>query len=157
MNYDKTKYIEITDDPSVNTSKLYANLKNKFGAQSFWKKKGLDQDFPAPKEKTVRYFKKQKDPDLLGFSANDMKDTPTMTLREYMIFFEKYKEETGEYPDEKLQTITSSRTSRSTVASAGFNGYMFFANWNYVGTRYRDTGGREVVIPEPSPLGVDGA
>jgi len=145
-------YIKIVDDNTIPTSELYRRIKDKFGARSYWDEKELDKEFPKPKETMTRSFKMQKDPDILGKSANEMKDTPTMTLREYMIFFLKYHDETGEYPDEIGWTITSSPTSGGGVACACRDGSGFEADWSDGGYAFPKSGGREVVSPNPSTL-----
>lgn len=146
------KIIEIVDDNSIKTSELYEKIEENGNAWSYWSKDELDKEFPQPSKTTKRYFKVQKDPDILGKSANQMKDMNIMTLREYMIFYLKFKKETGEYPDEKGWTITSSRTSGGEVAYASRCGSGFGAYWSRGDDAGPRGGGREVVSLESSPL-----
>lgn len=112
----KSKYIKIIDNPKIKTSTLMKKLEDNFKVYSYWDSEELDKNFLPPKEKTVRYFKKQQEPDMLGKSADDVKDIPTMTFREYILFFIAYYKETGEYADKKGLTITSSRLAGGNAA-----------------------------------------
>lgn len=143
---------KIVNNPKVKTSELMQQLRDKFPVFSYWNDEELDKEFPAPKEETTRYFKKQVEPDILGKSANDMKDMQICTFRERLIMELEYFNETGEHLDIKGWTMTSSHTSDGLVASAHWDDSWFSAFWFYADCRNDDAGGRSVVSLEPSPL-----
>lgn len=101
--------ITITDEAKLSTSEMMKIHKEKFKTYCHWNDDELDKFFPIPKSPTTRLFLKQADPNLCDKSYNNLKKEKHefMTLREYILFFEEYHKERGEYPDENGWTIFS--------------------------------------------------
>ena len=110
MKYDKSKYFQIIDNPKVKTSELVAEMKKLFPVYCY-REEHLDEDFPAPKKKTIRYFHKnvEADEDMKNLSANDLKEKGIVgiTLRERLIMELQYYHETGNHLDIENWTLCS--------------------------------------------------
>ena len=117
---DTTKYFEIVDDGKTPTTKMMEHFKTKFGVYCYWD--DLDKNFPAPKEKTIRYFLKQQEPDRLNVSYNTLKveKAEFMTFREYLIAFEQYHDETRKYLDKVGWTIFSDEELPAGDVASGY-------------------------------------
>lgn len=112
------KIITIKDDGKTKTSELMALLKKKFDVWSYWDQ-DLDKNFPVPEKPTSRKFKLEKEcTDLKGQSRNDMEkhSAELMTLREYILYFEAYYEQTEEHIDKDGWTIFQDRLPDGGVA-----------------------------------------
>ncbi|HEY4832767.1 MAG TPA: hypothetical protein VIH61_09450 [Waddliaceae bacterium] len=136
------KTIQITDNHKIKTSVLMDNLRKKFTVYSYWNNKELDNNFPQLEETTTREFiVEQESSTMKGSSWNDMADIrdDMMTFREYILFFEAYHKETGEYPDDKGWTLFKDSLPDGYVAYGrwypGDRGVRF--SWN--GPGYRDS------------------
>ena len=150
-----TKQIKITDDGKLSTSELLAKCKEKFDVHCYWTDEVLDKNFPPPKKKTTRHFKKQMNSDMLNKSYDEMEKegVKNITIRERIIMELSYFEETKNHLDIVGGTITSSRYG-DYVASADwhpdnrkFKVDAYDRHW-----RYPDYGGREAISLKPSPL-----
>lgn len=124
----KSEYFEITECPHLKTSDILNLLKSKFPVWSYYLDGQLDKDFPAPKETTVRYFKKSIEPDqeTLGLSVREFENrfssSTGITLRERLLMELSYFEETGNHLDIKGITFCSgSRYSGGRVPGVYFS------------------------------------
>lgn len=145
MNGNKyMNHITIIDNPKIKTSELMDNLRKKFEVYSYWDNDELDNNFPAPKEETVRHFSLSATPDVLNKSWNELKDQreDIMTLREYILFFEGYYNATGKYCDQTKWTFFRDVLLDGYVAYGDFCGGKVEFDWShpsfcrpYVGAR----------------------
>lgn len=152
--------ITIKDKGKLSTSKMMKALKKKFDVYSYWNDKELDTNFPKPKKATERSFSMSKKPDVLYKSWDDMADIreSMMTFREYILFFEAYHEETGEYPDVVGWTIFKDSLPDGDVADGCWDpaSREVRFGWYYADNRNSDSGGRVAISlnsssPNPSP------
>lgn len=138
--------ITIKDKGKLSTSQMMAQLKKKFTVYSYCNDKELDTNFPKPKKATTRSFSMSKEPDVLNKSWDDMADIrdSLMTFREYILFFEAYHKETGEYPDGVGWTIFKDSLPDGRVACGCWfpapRKVGFF--WSYPDLRHSNSGGR---------------
>jgi hypothetical protein len=144
------KTITITDNPKVKTSELISDLKKKFDVYCYWDDKRLNKEFPVPKKSTTRRFALEAESSAMkGSSWNEMASIrdSLMTFREYILYFEAYHKETGQYPDEKGWTFFRDHLSDGSVAGGDWRpvsrGVRF--NWYYPGRR-NSSGGARVAI-----------
>ena len=116
----KDGYFTITDEAKLKTSEMMNELREKFNVYSYWNNNELDKNFPKPIKATTRYFNKSQDPDTetLNKSYDDLKAEKKefCTLREYILMFMQYHEETGKYLDEKGWTVFSDSLPGGDVA-----------------------------------------
>lgn len=98
-------YFKITDDGTLKTSEILAQMREKFDVYSYYDDKQLDKDFPKPKKPTTRYFKKtvEADEENKNKSANEIENG--ITLRERLLMELDYFNETGEHLDVKNITL----------------------------------------------------
>ena len=133
-----------------------ADLKKKFDVYCYWDDKQLDKEFPAPKKKTSRTFSlQQESSDFKGQSWNEMDKTNMMTFREYILYFEAYNKETGEYPDKDGWTrFKDGPLSDGRVAyglwSPDYRQVRFY--WDYPDYRNSKGGARVAISLNPAPL-----
>jgi hypothetical protein len=148
------KTITITDDGKKTTSKMMAELKKNFSVYCYWNDEELDRSFPQPQTQTEREFPLEAEPTEKGKSWNDLADIRKrmMTFREYILFFKKFHEETGKYPDEIGWTILQDRLAAGDVALGNWypdNRKVRF-NWNNPGLRDDSSGARLAISLKPS-------
>lgn len=146
MTYDKSKYFQIIDNPKVKTSELVAEMKKLFPVYCY-REEHLDEDFPAPKKKTIRYFHKnvEADEDMKNLSANDLKEKGIVgiTLRERLIMELQFYQETGNHLDIENWTLCSgSRCADGDVPCARWDGgdvsiYWYVPQYRHDGLRAR--------------------
>lgn len=154
MTYDKKKYFKIVDDGKLSTSELIMECKKNFPVYSYWNEKELDRNFPAPKKKTVRYFKKvvEADEELKNMSVEDLekKRIIGISLRERIIMELQYYSETGNHLDIDNWTLCSgSRSSGGNVPSAYWSG-GFSVDRRFCGNHFSDLRAREAVSLKPN-------
>jgi hypothetical protein len=75
-----------------------------------------------------------------------------MTFREYILFFKKFHEETGKYPDEIGWTILQDRLAGGRVAYGSWDpdGREVGFNWDFPGSRSDFGGARLAISLKPS-------
>lgn len=152
------EYIKIIDTPERKTSEIIKQMKEKFAVWSYIDLDKIDKEFPAPKEKTTRYFLKTVEPDeaLRGKSARDVGGMECITLRERLLMELEYFNETGKHLDIKGFTICA-----GSRYSDGYVPYVFWRpnddglgiDWYDVGSSGDDYAARAAVLsPNPFPL-----
>ena len=133
----KDGYFTITDEAKLKTSEMMNELREKFNVYSYWDNDELDKNFPKPNKATTRYFNKSQDPDTetLNKSYDDLKAEKKefCTLREYILMFMQYHEETGKYLDEKGWTIFSVSLPDGRVADGCWNPAYRGVRFNWCG------------------------
>lgn len=130
------KTITITDAGKKTTSEMMNQLKKKFDVDCYWTDEQLDKEFPKAKSK--RDFKlEQECSDFKGKSWNEMDKTNMMTFREYILFFEAYHKETGEYPDKAGWTLLKYKLSDGNVADGSWNPGNRRVRFYWYGPDYR--------------------
>lgn len=143
------KTITITET-TKKTSELMDDLRKSFKMFSYWDNRELDREFPIPKELTSRSFNMETESSVMkGSSWNDMENIrkSMMTLREYILFFQAYFKETGNYPDIDGWTLFKDRLSDGDVARGGWLPALREVGFYWCYPAYRDSrGGARVAI-----------
>lgn len=99
----------ITDDPSLKTSEIVAEMSKHF--QVWVYNENLDKDFPTPTQKTTRSFKKnvEADEEHENKSYDDLEREGILqdciTLRERFLMELQYFQKTGEHLDMNNATL----------------------------------------------------
>jgi len=147
----KEKYFKITDEAKLKTSEMLVEMKK--SGIDFWTEWGnaIDVTFPIPKNQTTRYFSKHRETiSVSNLNFGTLQKLNGMTLREYIIFFQKYFKEFGRYPDEKGWTVFSDALPSGFVADGGWrSGHRQVAfYWSSPCREYSLAGAREAIIPD---------
>jgi hypothetical protein len=148
--------ISITERPDKKTSELLEMCSAKFPVWSYYDDVLLDEDFPSPKEATIRYFLDSQEPDkeTLSLSVREVEAkgyTQGITLRERILLELSYFEKHGMHMDIKGITFCSgSHDSCGDVPKANWNDSKFRVNWYNLDNSNSDNGVRSAVSPEPS-------
>lgn len=145
------KTITITDNGTEKTSKLLAMCRKEFEVYSYLSNDQLDTQFPPPKLSTSRTFNDTQEPDedLQNMSYDDVKkkNIEFMTIRERIIFELEYYKRTGEHPDEKNITLTSSLDEDGGVLRSCWIDYRFCVLAYDQHSAYPFIRARRVVLP----------
>ena len=152
------KTIKITDDFTIKTSELMTKHREQFDSWCYWSNKELDKYFLPPLIKTVREFNFSESPDVLNKSWNDLKDqNEQMTFREYIIFFEAYYKETGDYPDRETLTFFKDALPDGHVAHGYWDPSSLRPKFCWYGPRDCDpsVGARLAISLNSSPLSLE--
>ena len=117
-------------------------MRAKFNVPSYYSDEKLDEQFPAPKEITTRYFLDSQEPDekTLGKSANEAdKERKGITLRERLLLEIAYFDKHGKHLDVESWTICSgSRDADGDVPCVFLYADKVYVNWSspdYSGAR----------------------
>ena len=154
MKYDKNKYFKIIDDGKLKTSEIIDQMRKQFPIY-FYDEENADKNFPAPKNKTIRYFKKvvEADEENANKSADDLRDVAGITLRERLIMEMQYFSETGKHLDIENWTLCSgSRYADGSVPCADWDPThgRFEVDWTNHGDRDAHLRFRVAVSLSPS-------
>ena len=155
----KSPIFTIVEQPNLKTSEILNMCKKLFKAYSSYNDKQLDEDYPAPKEATVRYFRAniEADEEHANKSAKQLEkeNIPGITLRERLLLELQYFCVTGGHLDIKNYTLCSgSRFSDGGVplvhwSSASGKLGVHWGSVEHYGGPFR---AREVVSADGVPL-----
>ena len=127
MSYDKTKYFEVTDDGVTKTSELIEQFKKEMNIWITDEIDDIDNQFPIPELKTVRYFDREVESRELGKSVKEADpDNMGITFREYLILqLQYFKEEKKHLDIENWTWCSGSKFKNNKYSSIRF----VYANW----------------------------
>ena len=155
----KSPIFTIVEQPNLKTSEILNMCKKLFKAYSSYNDKQLDEDYPAPKEATVRYFRAniEADEEHANKSAKQLEkeNIPGITLRERLLLELQYFCVTGGHLDIKNYTFCSgSRSSGGGVPHVyWFGDYdRLSVDWRSVESCYDGIRAREAVSADGVPL-----